>query len=99
MSTPELAEVRNNRAAHRFELELDGRLALIAYIERGDRITFTHTEVPPELEGQGIAGRMAKVALEYAREQQLRVVPLCPYVAGYIRRHPEYQPLVGPAEQ
>lgn len=97
MSESELPEVRNNRAAHRFELEVGGRLALIAYIERSGSITFTHTEVPPELEGQGIAGRIAKAALEYARDQQLRVVPLCPYVAAYIRRHPEYQSLVAAA--
>ncbi|SRR6266542_3954664 len=98
MSVPESAEVRNNRAAQRFELVIGDRLAQIAYAERDGVITFIHTEVPPELEGQGIASRMAHTALEYARERQLRVVPRCPYVAGYIRRHPEYQSLVARQE-
>lgn len=86
--------VRNNEAERRFEVEIDGRLALIDYILAGKTITFTHTEVPEAFEGQGIGSRMARTALTYAQENDLKVIPLCPFVAAYIRRHPEYQPLV-----
>jgi predicted GNAT family acetyltransferase len=58
------------------------------------RISFLHTYVPPELEGRGIAGQLARYALEHARANRLAVVPHCPYVRAYIDRHPEYQDLV-----
>jgi uncharacterized protein len=87
-------EVQNNHNASRFEAKLDGQLAVIEYVQQEGIIAFTHTEVPDALEGRGIASRMAQVALEYAREQGLRVLPLCPFVASYIKRHPEYQSLV-----
>jgi len=50
--------------------------------------------VPPALEGRGIAGKLARAALDYARERKLSVIPRCPFVAAYIRKHPEYQSLV-----
>ena len=50
--------------------------------------------MPEEISGHGIAGKMAQTALEYARAERLEVVPLCPYVAAYIKRHPEYKDLV-----
>ena len=88
--------VRDNTAAHRYEAQVQGRVAFIAYRRSGDQIIFLHTEVPAELEGQGIAGRMAQVALDDARAQALAVIPRCPFVAGYIRRHSEYLDLVPP---
>lgn len=87
-------EVVNNEDYRRFETRIGDYFALIDYIRAGNNIVFTHTEVPQVFEGQGIAGKMARTALEYAKAQGLRVVPLCPFVAAYIRRHPEYQPLV-----
>jgi len=60
----------------------------------GPNITFTHTEVPEELEGQGIASQLARFALEDARACGLAVIPLCPFINAYIRRHQEYLPLV-----
>ena len=53
-----------------------------------------HTEVPVELEGRGIAGRIVKTALDHARSQNLVVLPLCPYAKAYIGRHPEYRDLL-----
>jgi uncharacterized protein len=88
--------VRNNPEDGQYEAEVDGGLALAAYQLRGDTITFTHTEVPEELEGLGIAGQVVRFALDDARARGLKVVPRCPYVAGFIRRHPEYQDLVAP---
>lgn len=93
-SAPDLA-VRDNPEQARYEVDLDGNLGVIQYQLSGDTIAFTHTEVPEALEGRGIAGAMARFALEDARSRGLRVAPRCPFVAGYIRRHPEYAGLVG----
>jgi predicted GNAT family acetyltransferase len=64
------------------------------YTRRGDTITFWHTYVPPSMEGHGVGGALARTALEAARRDGLTVVPRCPFVASYIRRHPEYLDLV-----
>ena len=93
---PDDVSVSNNEVEQRYEARVGGRLAVLAYKQEGGRIVYTHTEVPEELEGQGIAGKLTRVALDDARAQRLAVVPRCPYVAGYIRRHPEYQDLVSP---
>ncbi len=87
-------EVQHNEAASRFEAEVNGYLAVAEYIRAGEQIVFTHTEVPEELEGHGVASQLIRTALDHAREQNLEVVPNCQFVAAYIRRHPEYQPLV-----
>lgn len=87
-------EIIHNQAEQRFEVELAGKLAVLEYTPRGSRIAYTHTEVPDEMEGQGVGGALAKHALEYARAQGLEVLPICPFVAAYIRRHREYQDLV-----
>ena len=80
---------------NRYELRLDGRLiGLLAYRRRGDRLAITHTEVNPECEGRGFGSRLADAALRDAQAAGLEVVPLCPFVARYIDRHPEYRPLV-----
>lgn len=94
MSTQSPVHVENNPAAHRFETIIDGQLAQAQYRRRDDRIIFTHTEVPEELEGRGIASALARTALDFARSEGLIVVPICPFFASYIARHPEYQDLV-----
>lgn len=60
-------------------------------------MVYVHTGVPPELEGRGIAGQLAKFALDDARARGLRVVARCPYVAAYIERNPEYAELLASA--
>ena len=90
----EASEVIHNPERHRFEVRIEGQLAQTAYEREGNVITFTHTFVPESLSGHGIAKHLAQSALEYARENNLSVVPLCPFVAAYIKRHPEYEPLV-----
>ncbi len=62
-------------------------------------IIFLHTEVPPALGGHGIGNKLARTALEDAREHKLAVVPLCPFVASYIRHHTEYLSLLTEAER
>ena len=91
--------VANNEAAQRYEARVDGQLAVIIYQRLGDRIVFIHTEVPEALEGRGIASKMAQVALDDARAQGLAVIPRCPFVASYIRRHLEYADLVPPGDR
>jgi predicted GNAT family acetyltransferase len=88
-------EVVDAAEASRYELRLGGRLVgLAAYRRRSDRIAFTHTEVDESCEGRGFGSRLAAAALEDARRQGLDVVPLCPFIAHYIERHPEYEALV-----
>jgi predicted GNAT family acetyltransferase len=87
-------EVRNNEAAHRYELEVDGALAIAEYRLRPGRISFIHTEVPKALEGRGIGKRLVKAALDDARAQGLKVLPICPFVKHYIDTHPEEQDLL-----
>lgn len=87
-------EIVDNPERHRFETRVNGILAQVAYRRTGNVITFTHTEVPESLSGHGIANKLAVHVLNYAREHALGVVPLCPFIAAYIKRHPEYQDLV-----
>jgi uncharacterized protein len=93
-----LPPVEHDEASRQFQLRVGGELALIQYARAGDRITFVHTEVPKALEGHGIAGALARAALDYARDHKLSVIARCAYVAAYVRRHPEYQALLPPAE-
>lgn len=83
-------EVIHNPSEQRFEAWIDGYLSKLDYIQDGKNFVITHVGVYPELRGQGIAGRITQVSLEYARENGLRVIPMCSYAAAYIRRHPEY---------
>lgn len=87
--------VRHNPAQNRFETEVAGLLAVAEYQRRGNEIIMTHTFVPTELRGRGIAEKLVRAALEHARAEGLGVVPDCSYVAAFIRRYKEYQPLVG----
>lgn len=88
-------EVTDQRGESRFEARIDGELAGFAtYTREGGVLTVLHTEVGDDYEGMGIAGDLTQWALDGARGQNLAVVPECPYVAGYIKKHPEYVDLV-----
>lgn len=79
----------------RFEIVVDGALAGFAqYQYQPGRVVFTHTEIDPAHQGRGWAGRLARAALDAARDEGLRVVPRCWFIADYIRKHPEYVDLV-----
>ncbi len=86
--------VTDNTAANRFETEIDGLPAIAEYRVTGDTISFTHTEVPEQFRGQGIGEALAEFALNSARERNLKVKPLCRFIAAYIERNPKYQDLV-----
>ncbi len=98
MTTLDLSalKIENNKSAHRWEASLGEYVAFTNYRRNEDTIHYLKTRVPPELEGQGVASKLVKAALDDARAQHLTVVPICRFVAVYIRRHPEYRDLVYP---
>jgi uncharacterized protein len=83
--------VVNRPEGHRFEAQVGGEVAFLEYALMGSQLTLIHTEVPEALAGQGVGSALAKTALDYARANQLKVNPLCPFVRNYLRHHPEYQ--------
>jgi uncharacterized protein len=88
--------VTDNAARSRFELDLGGSSAFIAYHRAGDTLYLDHAEVPVALRGQGVGARLVKATLELIRERGERVVPVCPFVAAFMRRHAEYEGLRAP---
>lgn len=89
------SEVADNPGQTRFEIRVGGRLAGHAdYRRRPGLIAFIHTEVDPELEGQGLGSDLIKAALDQVQEQGLEVLPFCPFVNAFIKRNPEYLDLV-----
>lgn len=87
-------EIINNTQQQQFEIHEDGEVAVLVYRFYKKNVAFMHTEVPPKLEGKGIASALAKHALEWAKTEKKRVMVYCPFVASYIKRHPEYNELV-----
>jgi predicted GNAT family acetyltransferase len=84
--------VNNNEAESRYEVHVDGALAgFLEYRTIGDVIALVHTEVDEAYAGQGLGGRLAKFALDDAQARGVKVSPLCPFVAKYIDKHPEYR--------
>jgi uncharacterized protein len=82
--------VAHNEAENRFEAWIDGQLAKLDYMMDGKTIVMTHVGVHPDQRGKGVAGKVTQVALDYAKANSLRVIPMCSYVASYIRRNPQY---------
>lgn len=91
-------EVTDNPDRERFEVTSDGELAGFAeYRRRPGLIAFVHTEIDDRFEGDGLGSVLARAALDRARDEGLDVLPLCPFIGGWIARHPDYADLV-PAE-
>jgi predicted GNAT family acetyltransferase len=88
--------VRDNIVSHRFELEIDDDVAKAWYRRQGNVVTFTHTDVPAALSGKGVGSRLAKGALDAVRAAGLKVVAKCPFIAAYLKKHPEYDDLLTP---
>ena len=85
----------DNEEKHRYEFQIDGKIAEIDYIKSNNgEIYLVHTEVPTSLGGKGVGSQLAEKALADIERQGLRLVPLCPFVAGYIRKHPEWKRIV-----
>ena len=86
--------VRDNAAKTRFELDVDGHMALLYYGLEPGVITLVHTEVPPELGGRGVGSTLVRGVLEAIRAKGLKVVVKCPFVSAYMGKHPEFNDLL-----
>jgi predicted GNAT family acetyltransferase len=87
-------DIRHHETACRYELRIGDNVASVEYARRDGCVVFTHTFVPPEFRGRGIAEKLVRRALDDARKNKAKIVPACSYVDAYVRRHPEYQPLL-----
>jgi predicted GNAT family acetyltransferase len=96
---PEI-RVHDQSDAHRYVIEVDGeRAGLLQYRLEGERISFTHAEIDPVRDGQGLGSTLSAFALDDARSRGLSVLPRCPFVQSYMQRHAEYLDLVPEAER
>jgi predicted GNAT family acetyltransferase len=84
----------DNKTDHAFEMDIDGDIAFIGYMEEGNTIILTHTEVPETLEGKGIGSVLVTKTLNHIESEGKKIVPQCPFVASYIKRHPEWERIV-----
>lgn len=80
--------------AGRFERERKGKVAFLEYRFKNGVLTLIHTDVPPELRGEGLGSELARSALEWARQNKAKVRVGCPFVASYVEDHPEYSDLL-----
>ena len=93
----ETIELHKNESKKRFEIEYKGHYAFIDYKEIGDKISLVHTEADPELEGSGAATAVVEKTLAYIQNHQKTLLPYCPFVFAYIKRHPEWKAIVDPS--
>jgi predicted GNAT family acetyltransferase len=84
----------NNTDIHNFEIFVDGHRAFIDYRQHGDKFLLVHTEVPPELEGQGVAAALVEKTFKYLEANNFKIVPYCEYIKAYLKRHPEWEGLI-----
>ena len=89
----EKVQVNHNAANRTFEVWIDGHLSKLDYIQDEKNFVITHVGVYPEHRNQGLAAKIVDAGLEYARQNSLRVIPMCSYAAAYIRANPEYMEL------
>jgi len=89
-----MTDITNNSIKHRYELAVDGHIAATYYEIADGVITFVHTEVPPELGGKGVGSKLVKGALDQVRSDGLKVIARCPFVKGWIDKHPDYADLL-----
>jgi len=87
-------EITHNPDRNRFETEVDGHQCVLDYRLDDSAISMNRVYVPPPVEGRGIAGAITRHALDYSREKGWKVIPRCPYVESWIKRHPEYSDLL-----
>ncbi|MFI1288012.1 GNAT family N-acetyltransferase [Streptomyces sp. NPDC020792] len=91
------ATVQRADAKHRYEILVDGKRAgLTAYRDRGEQRVFYHTEIDDAFAGQGLASQLVQEALTDVRESGKRIVPICPYVAKFLKRHEEFADITDP---
>jgi predicted GNAT family acetyltransferase len=89
-----MTDIQHDSDTHRFSASLDGSRAELEYELVDGCLVITHTRVPPEVSGRGVASRLTRAAFEHARAAGLQVRPMCSYAAGWAERHPEYRALL-----
>jgi predicted GNAT family acetyltransferase len=87
-------DIRDNTARNRFEMDAGNDVAIVNYRLAPGVLTLTHTEVPQELEGQGLGSTIVRGVLQIARARGLKVVPACGFVSAFIQKNPAYQDLL-----
>lgn len=87
----EIYHLIDNELENKFEFHFGDYVAKVEYKKKDDKIYLTHTEVPSELEGKGFASALAKAVLEEVSRLNITLVVVCPFIAAYIDRHPEWQ--------
>jgi predicted GNAT family acetyltransferase len=87
--------VQDNTDEQRFEMKIEGQTAYVYYVPAPGIITLTHTDVPLVMSGKGVASRLIKGALELLRARGSKVKAECPFVRGYLEKHPEFSDLTG----
>lgn len=87
-------KVINNRKQQQFETDADEDLSVLVYRLQGNNIALMHTEVPEKLSGQGIGSALVKYGLEWSKEHYKKVIVQCPFVASYLKKHPEFNFLI-----
>lgn len=87
-------DITHDRLTQRFTTAVEGALCVLEYRLHDNIMTITHTGVPEEVGGRGIAAALVTAAFDAAREDGWKVVPACSYAAGFVQRHPEYTDLV-----
>lgn len=83
-----------NKEMQQFEMHINSSTALVAYEEKGDKYALIHTEVPEALEGKGIASILVLKVLNFIEAEGRKIIPLCPYVKSYLKKHPEWERIV-----
>ncbi|WP_420478106.1 GNAT family N-acetyltransferase [Brevundimonas sp. FT23028] len=89
-------EIHDNADARRYELTIDGEIAVVTYNLSPPNLMINETLVPERLEGRGIASRLAKHVIEDARARGLLILPVCPFFSSYLQKHPEHAEVVHP---
>ena len=89
-----LSNVRENNSLHRFEMDVEGRVAFITYRRDAGVVSLDHTEVPPALSGRGAGSALVRGALELASARGYKVIPHCSFILSFMRRHPEFHELL-----
>ena len=84
-------DIQHNQSQHRFETTIENLLCVIDYSLNDTNLSLNSVRVPKALEGRGVAGELTQTALDWARSKNYRVIPVCPYVQAWLKRHPEYQ--------
>ena len=88
--------LKDNTDLNRFELEVEGNIAFLEYKRSRDWLFLIHTEVPESMEGKGVGSAIIQKTLQYAKDNNYKIVPICPFVQSFLKRHPEWNEIVAP---